>query len=106
MPNYSRKQNTDNYPVRVERQITKADELLRRLKAPALSFDDLIALNGDVEQWLVASRSELNGIYSGYSGPEIAESLSASTGLDLEAISRQDAIKSLERIVLERVARL
>jgi hypothetical protein len=103
MPNYSRKQNTDNYQVRVERQITKADALLRKLKAPVLGFEDLIALNRDVEQGLAASRDELTHIYD---DAEIVEPLGVSTNLDLEEISHQDIKESLERIVSERVAKL
>jgi len=100
---YSRKQNTSNYHVRVERQVTKADALLRRLKAPMPSFDDLRALNGEVEQWLAASRDELTHIYE---DEEITEPLGVSTNLDLEEISHQDIKESLEAIVSERVATL
>ena len=103
MSNYSRKQNTNNYQVRIERQITKADELLRRLKKPSPSFDDLIATNGDVEQWLAASRDELTHIYD---DGDIVEPLGVSTNLDLEEISHQDIKESLEAIVSERVMTL
>jgi len=89
--------------VRVERQITKADEFLRRLKKPAPNFDDLIGLNGDVEQWLATSRDELTHIYY---DEEIVEPLGASTNLDLEEISHQDIKDSLEATVSERVATL
>lgn len=103
MANYSRKQNTNNYQVRVERQITKADALLRRVEKPSPSFDDWIALNGNVEQWLAASRAELASIYS---NREIVEPLEVSTNLDLEEISHQDIKESLEAIVSERMATL
>ena len=103
MPSYSRKQNTNNYQIRIERQITRADELLRRVKAPTPSFDELIKLNGDAEQWLAASRDELTHIY--HDG-DIVEPLVVSTNLDLEEISHQDIKESLEAIVSERVATL
>lgn len=104
MPNnYSRKQNTDNYQTRVERLVTKANDLLRRVKLPTPSFEDLIALNKDVNNWLAASRDELSHIYT---DPGLVAPLGILTGLNLEEISHQDIKESLEAIVSERVATL
>lgn len=104
MPNnYSRKQNTDNYQTRVERLVTKANDLLRRVKLPTTSFEDLIALNKDVNNWLAASRDELSHIYT---DPGLVAPLGILTGLNLEEISHQDIKESLEAIVSERVATL
>lgn len=64
---------------------------------------DLIALNGDVEQWLTASRNELTHIYD---DEDIVEPLSVSTNLDLEEISQLNIKESLEAIVSQRVATL
>jgi len=67
------------------------------------SFDELIALNEDVNQWLAASRDELSHIYP---DAGIVEPLGVSTGLNLEEISHQDIKESLERITSERVTAL
>lgn len=100
---YSRKQNTDNYQQRIARQQTKGDELLRRIKAKIVSFEDIVERNKEVEQWLVASRDDLSRIYK---DGGVAESFKTSTDLILDDLSHQRIVESLDAIVSERMAAL
>jgi hypothetical protein len=101
--NHSRKQNTDNYQQRVARQQTKGDEVLRRIKAKIVSFEDIVERNKAVEQWLATSRDDLSRIYE---DGAVVEPLKISTDLNLDDLSHQRIVESLEAIVSERMAAL
>ena len=101
--NYSRKQNTDNYQLRIERQLTKGEEVLRRVREKIDNYEDVVRRSQEVNGWLLASRVELTHIYK---NDEVLKPLKASSGFALEEASRQDIIESLEAMVSERIAAL
>jgi hypothetical protein len=76
---------------------------LRRIKAKITSFEDIVERNNEVEQWLAESRDDISRIYK---DGGIAGVLKASTELNLEDLSHQRIVESLEEIVTERIAAL
>jgi hypothetical protein len=103
MSDYSRKQNTDNYHQRTERQLTKADELQRDLENKVDSFDKLVERDKAVSDWLASSRANLEGIYR---DEEVFNGLETATGIDLNELSHHDIIEALKGKVMERIAAL
>ncbi len=103
MPDYSRKQNTNNYHQRTERQLTKSDELLRDLETKVGSLDELIERDRAVSSWLAASRTNLEAIYR---DEDVFNGLETATGLDLNDLTHLDIIERLKGKVKERIAAL
>jgi hypothetical protein len=103
MPEYLRKQNTDNYHLRTERQLTKADELQRDLEHRVGSFEELVERDKAVSNWLASSRANLEGIYL---DEEVFNGLGTATGIDLNELSHSDIIEALKGKVTERIAAL
>lgn len=103
MAEYSRKQNTNNYHIRIERQLTKGEALLRNVRAKISNHDDLVQRNEEVEEWLSASREELRHIYT---AEELVEGLKVTTDLDLNELSHQAIIETMDAIVTDRMASL
>ncbi|MDX6610931.1 MAG: hypothetical protein QOD75_117 [Blastocatellia bacterium] len=103
MPDYARRQNTDNYHVRTERQLTRADTLLRDLDHKVDSLDELIERDAEVSDWLASSRANLESIYL---DEEVFNGLENRTGLDLNELSHLAIIERLREIVTDRIAAL
>jgi len=98
--NYSRKQNTNGYHIRIKRRINLGEDLLRKVRAVSNGIDDLVERDGRVAGWLTENRHEVQRIYTDES---IAGGLPTATGIDLQDSSYQDILEELERIVLGRI---
>ena len=101
MPDYSRRQNTNNWQIRFARQTNRTDEILRRLNAPVESFNDLIERKNSIEQWLATASEELNSIYGDRSVME--EFNRPIADLILGQLNHAQVLEVLREVIEERL---
>ena len=97
---YSRKQNTNGYHIRI---INLGEDLLRRVRVVSKGIDDLTERDGRVAGWLAENRETVQRIYA---ADDIAGGLPTATQIDLQESSHQDIVEELERIVSGQIRRL
>lgn len=101
---YERRQNTDNYHVRIERVITRGEDLLERIQLGAINtFEELTTAFNNTSDWLIASYREIKQIYT---DPAVQGALDNRINVDLENDSHATVIDGLRSAIEQRIGAL